>query len=364
VVTHYIWEGGQVIAEYVRGGGATQATGIRYYHQGHLSTRIMTNGAGAVVGTTDHLPFGEEIGVSGEGEKHKFTTYERDTTGLDYAVNRHYDPQRGRFNQADPLGMGAASLADPQTLNLYGYVRNNPVNSVDPLGLQESPTCLIDGIPASCSLAFGLVRSGAGMIGPLNTTRWDPGLNQGKGGFWHFRFEADGKAGWGHWEEVTERAVDDADNELWSYTYKDWHWDRTGKLTIYDGQLGVLDGSGMIRNLNGGILKELPIEMLMLGPLDFVGVGELKAGAAILATLVGVGIAISRKSTVNAAAKALLSGSTEVAVNSQDEAAELFMALFQSRGYRNTTGMTGNTVINDRFLFPDGKYGTYHWDFA
>ena len=142
-MTHYIWEGNQVIAEYERGGGGTQATGTRYYHQDRLSTRVITDGAGAVVGTTDHLPFGEEIGVSGEGEKHKFTTYERDGTGLDYAVNRHYDPQQGRFNQVDPLGMGAASLADPQSLNLYSYVRNDPVNSVDPSGLAAHPTRIL-----------------------------------------------------------------------------------------------------------------------------------------------------------------------------------------------------------------------------
>jgi RHS repeat-associated protein len=135
VVTHYIWEGGQVIAEYERGGSATPATGTRYYHQDRLSTRIIADSAGAVVGTTDQLPFGEEAGVSGEEEKHKFTTYERDNTGLHYAVNRHYDPQRGRFNQVDPLGLGASSLTDPQSLNLYNYVRNDPVNAVDPTGL-------------------------------------------------------------------------------------------------------------------------------------------------------------------------------------------------------------------------------------
>jgi len=133
VVTHYIWEG-KVIAEYERGGGATPATGTRYYHQDRLSTRVITDGAGAVVGTTDHLPFGEEIGFTDESEKHKFTTYERDGA-LDYAVNRHYDPRQGRFNQADPLRMGAASLADPQSLNLYNYVGNDPVNFVDPSGL-------------------------------------------------------------------------------------------------------------------------------------------------------------------------------------------------------------------------------------
>jgi RHS repeat-associated protein len=134
VVTHYVLEGYHVIAEYERGGGSTQATGTRYYHQDRLSTRLITDGAGNVKGATDHLPFGEEIGFTGESEKHKFTTYERDGA-LDYAVNRHYDPQRGRFNQVDPLGMGAASLADPQSLSLYSYVQNDPGNFVDPSGL-------------------------------------------------------------------------------------------------------------------------------------------------------------------------------------------------------------------------------------
>ncbi|HEX5081228.1 MAG TPA: RHS repeat-associated core domain-containing protein, partial [Blastocatellia bacterium] len=134
VVTHYIWEGDQVIAEYERGGN-TPANGTRYYHQDRLSTRVITDGSGVVKGTTDHLPFGEEIGFTNESEKHKFTTYERDGIGLDYAVNRHYASQLGRFNQADPLGMGASSLTDPQSLNMYSYVKNDPVNYVDPSGL-------------------------------------------------------------------------------------------------------------------------------------------------------------------------------------------------------------------------------------
>lgn len=139
VVTHYVWEGDhQVIAEYERGGGSSQATGTRYYHQDRLSTRVITDGAGAVVGTTDHLPFGEERGGSGEREKRKFTTYERDDgTGLDYAMNRFYSSQQGRFAQVDPIRMGAASLSDPQSLNLYSYVQNDPVNFSDPTGLDS-----------------------------------------------------------------------------------------------------------------------------------------------------------------------------------------------------------------------------------
>jgi hypothetical protein len=42
--------------------------------------------------------------------------------------------------QADPLGLGASDLTNPQSLNLYGYVQNDPVNFVDPEGLNlEAP---------------------------------------------------------------------------------------------------------------------------------------------------------------------------------------------------------------------------------
>jgi RHS repeat-associated protein len=372
VVTHYVWEGNQVIAEYERGGSNTQGTGTRYYHQDRLSTRIITDGAGIVKGTTDHLPFGEEIGFTGESEKHKFTTYERDGTGFDYAVNRHYASHLGRFNQVDPLGMGAASLADPQSLNLYNYVRNDPVNAVDPSGLRlnldpnpyglggsmDSSSFYINGVPVSSSLAFSVLHSGVGVIGPLNTTSWDPKLNQGKGGWEQFRVGPDGKTGWGHWEGITEKAVDDEGNVLWQYGYADWHWSMQGDLAIHSGELVVSTG-GVIRDFDGSIIGERPIEMEMLGPVDAIGAGELKAGAAGLAAV----LAFSRVG-LKSVAKDLAAGTLEVTVRSQDEAAELFLRLFQGRGYRNTTGMTGNMVRNDKFLFPNGKYGTYHWDFA
>ena len=34
--------------------------------------------------------------------------------------------------QADPLGLGAADAANPQSLNLYSYVGNDPMNFTDP----------------------------------------------------------------------------------------------------------------------------------------------------------------------------------------------------------------------------------------
>jgi hypothetical protein len=50
-------------------------------------------------------------------------------------VNRHYNAGQGRFTQVDPIEMGAVSLDDPQSLNLYAYCENDPINHIDPDGL-------------------------------------------------------------------------------------------------------------------------------------------------------------------------------------------------------------------------------------
>ncbi len=145
-VTHYVWEGGQVLAEhngttgtvltdYVYSGSrviAKVASGsAQYFLSDRLSTRLVLDTSGNVIGRQGHLPFGEDFGESGTQEKHHFTSYERDDeASTDYAVNRGYSPVVGRFNQIDPL---SGSASDPQGLNRYAYVHNSPINNVDPL---------------------------------------------------------------------------------------------------------------------------------------------------------------------------------------------------------------------------------------
>jgi RHS repeat-associated protein len=69
----------------------------------------------------------------------RFTGKERDfETGLDYFEARYLGSNMGRFLSPDPLG---GHLEDPQTLNKYAYVRNNPVNLTDPTGLDFYLTC-------------------------------------------------------------------------------------------------------------------------------------------------------------------------------------------------------------------------------
>jgi RHS repeat-associated protein len=108
---------------------------VTWYLSDRLSVRLLLDNGGAVVGRQGHLPFGEEVGVSGAQEKRRFTGYERDAeSGTDYAVNRQYAPSVGRFMQADPYRASGGS-EDPQSWNRYAYVQNRPLDAIDPTGL-------------------------------------------------------------------------------------------------------------------------------------------------------------------------------------------------------------------------------------
>jgi len=48
---------------------------------------------------------------------------------------RQYASSQGRWLTADPLGLGSFDLSNPQSVNLYVYVLDNPVNLIDPPGL-------------------------------------------------------------------------------------------------------------------------------------------------------------------------------------------------------------------------------------
>jgi RHS repeat-associated protein len=69
----------------------------------------------------------------------RFTGKERDTeSGLDYFGARYYASNMGRFMSPDPTG---GKLDDPQSLNRYVYVRNNPLSYTDPTGLNFGLPC-------------------------------------------------------------------------------------------------------------------------------------------------------------------------------------------------------------------------------
>jgi RHS repeat-associated protein len=75
-----------------------------------------------------------ECSPAGATKFPRFTGKERDSeSGLDYFGTRYYGSALGRFSSPDePLNDQYA--ADPQSWNLYSYVRNNPLTNVDPTG--------------------------------------------------------------------------------------------------------------------------------------------------------------------------------------------------------------------------------------
>jgi RHS repeat-associated protein len=89
-------------------------------------------------------------------------------TGLLYLRNRYYDPEIGRFISPDSV-LGV--LSDPQTLNPYVYVRNNPINLIDPSGLYavKVPLTFYGNYPGT-QTPSGKSRVGHGWIGGIDAT--------------------------------------------------------------------------------------------------------------------------------------------------------------------------------------------------
>jgi RHS repeat-associated protein len=54
----------------------------------------------------------------------------------DYAINRQYTQGLGRFSRVDPSD-ASYGYDEPQTLNRYAYVQNDPTNTIDPEGLNH-----------------------------------------------------------------------------------------------------------------------------------------------------------------------------------------------------------------------------------
>jgi len=152
-LTQYLYDGLDVLAE-VTDQGVTAyfrtlnideplaSNGVEFYAADALGSALMlTDPAGAVATHYTYAPFGRTAaeGVS-SANPFQYTGRENDgASGLYYYRARYYHPTLQRFVSEDPIGLLAG---DP---NLYGYVRNSPTNSSDPLGLDKN--CCPDGRP-------------------------------------------------------------------------------------------------------------------------------------------------------------------------------------------------------------------------
>src|ERR1017187_3682198 len=136
---------GQKLATYTynitnNGNPQIQFTQQRYnvYFLGKLilaeGTSVATDRLGSVrsggpggLGYQAQYPYGVEYTLTAN-DREKYATYTRDSlTGLDYATNRYYSSQWGRFLSPDPYPKRVG--------NRYAYAHNDPVNNNDPTGL-------------------------------------------------------------------------------------------------------------------------------------------------------------------------------------------------------------------------------------
>jgi RHS repeat-associated protein len=154
--TLYFYDDSRIVEEQI--GATTQATYVYgnyvdeiltmnrlgtdyYYHQNALwSVAAVTDSTGSPKERYTYDAYGAPTITNGSftvitntaiGNPWMFTGRQFDQeTGVYYYRARYYDPAKGRFLSRDPLGYKDGS-------NLYWYVKDNPANKIDPLGLSE-----------------------------------------------------------------------------------------------------------------------------------------------------------------------------------------------------------------------------------
>ncbi|MGO9020297.1 MAG: RHS repeat domain-containing protein [Syntrophobacteraceae bacterium] len=164
VTTTYIYDpSGNLIADadsngvthkYIYGKGllamATSSARYCYHFNGTGSTVAVTDMNQNIVNSYAYDPFGQILGQQ-ETVPQPFKYVGQygvmaEPNGLYYMRARYYDPNVGRFISEDPLGFGGGDV------NLYAYVKNNPVNRADPFGLDGD---VIGGLPSAWPVVVG-----------------------------------------------------------------------------------------------------------------------------------------------------------------------------------------------------------------
>ena len=159
VKTEYVWDGSSLIGQktgnnvlvylYAADGLAGfQYNGVNYYYlkNGQGDVVGILNSSGTLVAKYTYDAWGKLLSVTDAAGNDKsadasfigninpirYRSYYYDTeTGLYYLQSRYYDPEVGRFINADGLISTDRGLIG---FNMFVYCGNNPVNRVDPTG--------------------------------------------------------------------------------------------------------------------------------------------------------------------------------------------------------------------------------------
>ena len=125
-VTSYYYLGGKLVA-------LKKGSTLEYVHQDHLSSSsLSSDSSGGQVSLTKFFSFGSTRSSTGTlGTDMKYTGQRLDGTDLYFYNARYYDSSIGRFVSPDDV---TPDYTNPQDLNRYSYVQNNPLKYTDPTG--------------------------------------------------------------------------------------------------------------------------------------------------------------------------------------------------------------------------------------
>ena len=153
----YYW-GGTPVAYYTTAASSAGAA-THFEHQDWLGTERMRTAYNAngsptytVEATFTSQPWGDDQGTAGaDTDANHYAQLDHDSeSDTDHAQFRQYSNRQGRWLSPDPYS-GSYDFSNPQSMNRYVYVLNNPLSMVDPVGTNPGMgTCYYD-IP----FAFG-----------------------------------------------------------------------------------------------------------------------------------------------------------------------------------------------------------------
>ncbi|MBT7698039.1 MAG: sugar-binding protein [Desulfobacterales bacterium] len=150
--------------------------GILYYciYDQVGTLKAVIDSAGIVIKTIEYDTFGYILNDSDETFEIPFGfaggLYDQDTRLVRFGA-RDYDPEIGRWTAKDPIGFAGGDS------DLYGYVLNDPVNLIDPLGLkltdrQNAGITMASSIASIAASAIGTPAAGAvagALVGGLSS---------------------------------------------------------------------------------------------------------------------------------------------------------------------------------------------------
>jgi RHS repeat-associated protein len=139
--------GGRILAEYYSGGTI-------FDHPDQIGSMTTSSDyTGNNFNEKLFYPFGEFwTGATVSSSNTSFNMHQTFAQLPDYdsetdqynTANRYYNPT-GRWLSPDPGGVKVVKLDDPQTWNMYAYVRNKPTTLTDPTGLDFNLFCATEG---------------------------------------------------------------------------------------------------------------------------------------------------------------------------------------------------------------------------